>query len=138
MGKYVYNTVMNRWMNNYEFDEYTTSPVFREGYDDPTYMTFRIEFGDWGASVLSRSMINEGISSFVAEKNNYDALPIGLLTCPYVGCPDINSYWQIDTNTDSTVWNDTKNYSAFRYLRSRNEDTRAKYLYYFVNGLFDI
>jgi hypothetical protein len=29
-------------------------------------------------------------------------------------------------------------YSAFQYLRSRNEDTRAKYLYYFVNGLFEI
>jgi len=54
MGKYVYNPIMNRWLNSFDSTEYT-STVFKEGYDDPTYMTFKIEFGDWGASVLDRT-----------------------------------------------------------------------------------
>ncbi|WQJ53514.1 MAG: hypothetical protein [Wendovervirus sonii] len=138
MGKYIYNDVMNRWMNNYEYDEYMSSAAFREGYDDPTYMTFKIEFGDWGASILDRSEIRLGTTVFTAEKNDYDALPIGLLNCPYPGINDGDSYWQNDANNNSINFNDINDYSAFRYLRSRNEDTRAKYLYYFVNGLFEI
>ena len=42
------------------------------GYDDPTYMTFKVEFGDWGASVLPRTMVNNGITAFRAGKADYD------------------------------------------------------------------
>ena len=98
-------------------------------------MTFRIEFGDWGASILDRSIIQTGTTIFSPTKNDYDALPIGLLNCPAPGDGD-EEYWQNDSNYQ--IFNNTRFYSAFQYLRSRNEDTRAKYLYYFVNGLFEI
>ena len=141
-SKYVYNSIMNRWLNTQDYSSGDpkdwTSSVWQEGYDDPTYMTFKVEFGDWGASILDRHVINTGTTSFAAYTNDYDALPIGLLNCPYEGCEDTASYWQTGANEDATIFNNVNSYSAFRYLRSRNEDTRAEYLYYFVNGLFEL
>jgi hypothetical protein len=141
-SKYVYNSIMNRWLNTQDYSSGDpkdwTSSVWQEGYDDPTYMTFKVEFGDWGASILDRHVINTGTTSFAAYTNDYDALPIGLLNCPYEGCEDAASYWQTGANEDATIFNNVNSYSAFRYLRSRNEDTRAEYLYYFVNGLFEL
>ena len=139
MGKLLYNGIMKRWLYGADIDENINkkSAIFKEGYDDPTYMTFRIEFGDWGASVLDRSIIQTGTTVFRPTFNDYDALPIGLLNCPAPGNSD-NTYWQSDSPEDYTNFNNTRMYSAFQYLRSRNEDTRAKYLYYFVNGLFEI
>ncbi len=141
-SKYVYNNVMNRWLNIQDYSgsqpKDWTSSVWKEGYDDPTYMTFKVEFGDWGASILDRHIINSGTTSFAAYINDYDALPIGLLNCPYEGCSDANSYWQTGANSNAEIFNNVNTYSAFRYLRSRNEDTRAEYLYYFVNGLFEL
>lgn len=139
MGKLLYNGIMKRWLYGADIDENINrkSAIFKEGYDDPTYMTFRIEFGDWGASVLDRSIIQTGTTVFRPTFNDYDALPIGLLNCPAPGNSD-NIYWQSDSPEDYTNFNNTRMYSAFQYLRSRNEDTRAKYLYYFVNGLFEI
>lgn len=137
MGKLLYNGIMKRWLYGADIDENINrkSAIFKEGYDDPTYMTFRIEFGDWGASILDRSIIQTGTTVFSPTKNDYDALPIGLLNCPAPGDGD-EEYWQNDSNYQT--FNNTRFYSAFQYLRSRNEDTRAKYLYYFVNGLFEI
>ena len=137
MGKLLYNGIMKRWLYGADIDENINkkSAIFKEGYDDPTYMTFRIEFGDWGASILDRSIIQTGTTIFSPTKNDYDALPIGLLNCPAPGDGD-EEYWQNDSNYQT--FNNTRFYSAFQYLRSRNEDTRAKYLYYFVNGLFEI
>ena len=139
MGKLLYNGIMKRWLYGADIDENINrkSAIFKEGYDDPTYMTFRIEFGDWGASVLDRSIIQTGTTVFRPTFNDYDALPIGLLNCPAPGNSD-NAYWQSDSPEDYTNFNNIRMYSAFQYLRSRNEDTRAKYLYYFVNGLFEI
>ena len=140
--KTIYSGIMNRWLygNDSEFKQFqsiTTTykdGVFKEGYDDPTYMTFKIEFGDWGASVLDRSIIQTGTTVFRPTIADYDALPIGLLNCPYPGGANQDLYWQNDPDS----FNNSGFYSAFAYLRSRNEDTRAKYLYYFVNGLFEI
>ena len=139
MGKLLYNGIMKRWLYGADIDETINkkSAIFKEGYDDPTYMTFRIEFGDWGVSILDRSIIQTGTTVFRPTFNDYDALPIGLLNCPAPGNSD-NIYWQSDSPEDYTNFNNTRMYSAFQYLRSRNEDTRAKYLYYFVNGLFEI
>ena len=134
-GKTVYSSVMNRWIFGTTADN-KKSAIFKEGYDDPTYMTFKIEFGEWGASILNRDLIQSGITEFALSYNDYDQLPIGLLNCPYEGMKNQEQYWQ--TNTNDKVFNNTKFYSAFQYLRSRNEDTRAKYLYYFVNGLYEI
>ena len=139
MGKLLYNGIMKRWLYGADIDETINkkSAIFKEGYDDPTYMTFRIEFGDWGASILDRTIIQTGTTVFRPSFNDYDALPIGLLNCPAPGNSD-NIYWQSDSPEDYTNFNNTRMYSAFQYLRSRNEDTRAKYLHYFVNGLFEI
>ena len=134
-GKAVYSGIMNRWIFGATADGRKSS-IFKDGYDDPTYMTFKVEFGEWGASVLDRSVVQNGLTEFGLSFNDYDQLPVGLLNCPYEGSNNQDKYWQ--TNTDYKVFNNTKFYSAFQYLRSRNEDTRAKYLYYFVNGLYEI
>lgn len=136
-NKAVYSGIMNRWIFGGVLDQ-DGSSIFKDGYDDPTYMTFKVEFGEWGASVLDRSVVQNGLTEFGLNFTNYDQLPAGLLNCPYPGTPNENIYWQTDARNDSTIHNKTKFYSAFQYLRSRNEDTRAKYLYYFVNGLYEI
>lgn len=139
MGKLLYVGSMNKWLNYFDDLPYNKSSVFKEGYDDPTYMTFKIEFGDWGASVLPDSALELGITNFSAEKSDYDALPIGLLNCPKLNGGNIqHDYWQDGASDDARVFNNSTMYSAFKFLRSRNEDTRAKYLYTFVNGLLDI
>lgn len=138
--KILYNSIMKRWLYQGDIDtnpKYKKSVVFKEGYDDPTYMTFKIEFGDWGASILDRSVLQLGTTEFRPYINDYDALPIGLLNCPQPDNSD-TKYWQNEAFQDVQIFNKVDMYSAFQYLRSRNEDTRAKYLYYFVNGLFEI
>jgi len=70
-------------------------------------------------------------------KSDYDMLPFGLLNAPSA-TNNNNSYWQNDAGTDTNTFNKADLYSAFAYLRSRNEDVRAEYLYYFVNGLFEV
>ena len=106
MGKLLYNGIMKRWLYGADIDENINrkSAIFKEGYDDPTYMTFRIEFGDWGASVLDRSIIQTGTTVFRPTFNDYDALPIGLLNCPAPGNSD-NAYWQSDSPEDYTNFN---------------------------------
>ena len=136
-GKTIYNSILNRWIFGTTADN-KKSAIFKEGYDDPTYMTFKIEFGDWGASILKRSLIQGGITEFALSFNDYDQLPMGLLNCPYEGMENQEQYWQTNAVDNYKVFNKTKFYSAFQYLRSRNEDTRAKYLYYFVNGLYEL
>ena len=136
-NKTVYSSIMNRWIFGASADG-KKSAVFKDGYDDPTYMTFKIEFGEWGASILDRSIVQNGITEFGLSFNDYDQLPMGLLNCPYEGASNQEIYWQENVKDDYKVFNNTKLYSAFQYLRSRNEDTRAKYLFYFVNGLYEI
>lgn len=76
---------------------------------------------------------------FNATHSDFDALPIGLLNCPAPGTDDANStYWQDGAGSDGNVFNNAPVYSAFQWLRSRNEDVRAEYLYAFVNGLMEI
>lgn len=145
MVKSVYSKILNKWLYGADIDDISNgkfteghSVVFQEGYDDPTYLTFKIEFGDWGASVLDRSLTQPNTTSFGLSTTNYDELPLGLLNCPYVGSENEEYYWQNNATGNADTFNNTKMYSAFQYLRSRNEDTRAKYLFYFVNGLYEI
>lgn len=63
MSRVVYSPVMNRWYNYFD-EKLPKSSVFLEGYDDPTYHTFRVEFGDWGASVLDPAVMNMGITNY--------------------------------------------------------------------------
>lgn len=133
LTKLLFNDVQKRWMFGVE-DGQTgkKSALFKDNLDDPTFMTFKIEFGDWGTSVLDRKITQNGTLN-LGLVNNYDELPIGLLNCPELDSGDVN--W---TNESVQAFNNTKEYSAYKYLRSRNEDARARYLLYFVNGLFEI
>lgn len=141
MSSKLFSPTINRWIsikNNNETVGNYTDQVFKNGYDDPTYLTFKIEFGDWGASVLGRNAIEKGTSAFKVINADYDQLPIGLLNCPAPNDGIDQNYWQLNAANNSTTFNDTNVYSAFSYLRSRNEDIRAEYMYYFVNGLLEI
>jgi len=147
MGKIIYNNVMGRWMMTKDVLKVTAKDsVFRldcdrdghGGYDDPTYLTFKVEFGDWGASVLPRQVLDLGVTTFNALYADYDQLPIGLLNCPPIGDIHDSTVWQDEASMNSYIFNETPTYSAFTYLRSRNEDVRAEYIYHFVNALMDI
>ena len=70
-GKTVYNGILNRWIFGTTADGRKSS-IFKDGYDDPTYMTFKIEFGEWGASVLDRSIVQNGLTEFGLAFNDYD------------------------------------------------------------------
>ena len=57
LTKLLFNDVQKRWMFGVE-DGQTgkKSALFKDNLDDPTFMTFKIEFGDWGTSVLDRKI----------------------------------------------------------------------------------
>ena len=100
--------------------------VFRKGFNDPTYRTFRIEFGEWGASILD-NLDNSPVSFRGIKYADYDTYPAGLLDTTYI-------------NKNNNVANNQfeHSYSAYRYLKNRNEDTRAEYLRQFIVGLYEI
>jgi hypothetical protein len=51
MGQLVaFDVETNRWYNESVNDGDFQSQIFEQGYDDPTYMTFKLEFGGWGYS----------------------------------------------------------------------------------------
>jgi hypothetical protein len=51
MGQLVaFDVETNRWYNESVNDGDFQSQIFAQGYDDPTYMTFKLEFGGWGYS----------------------------------------------------------------------------------------
>lgn len=145
MSRILFDPTMQKWLygdltrsKNGTLSGTSGSSVFYDYYDDPTYMTFKIEFGDWGASVLDRNVLNLGVTTFQAQQATYDQLPVGLLNCPSGSGNKDASFWQNQASMNAEIFNNTVTYSAFTYLRSRNEDIRAEYLFYFVNGLFDI
>ena len=70
-SKSVYSSIMNRWIFGVNATGKSSS-IFKDGYDDPTYMTFKVEFGDWGASILDRSIVQNGITEFGLAFNDYD------------------------------------------------------------------
>ena len=108
------------------------SEVFKQGYEDPTYMTFRVEFGEWGASVLHRSVFTmHGGMVLNSQHQDYDQLPNGLLDLHFI---------QEDTQQQYPFYtfNNQSYYNAYNYLMQRNEDARAEYLKAFVTGLYEI
>jgi len=55
--KRMYSPIMNKWLFGYSEDPNSDGLTFKGGYEDPTYLTFKVEFGDWGASILDREII---------------------------------------------------------------------------------
>ena len=88
---------------------------------------FKIEFGDWGNSLLDLETIrNQQVTSKSSNVyfEDYDQFPMGLL--------DLD-FREFKNNTD---WNIQTSYNANNYLLNNNEDARAQYIQQFVKGLY--
>ena len=124
MGKLIipFDPVMMRWLNESSSDEsyQETSSIFENGYDDPTYMTFRIEFGGWGASTIPSldtfklmqriNTVNPdgGISKTTPTNYRYDDYPCGLL--------DLNFADDSIIAYPGYAFNNQVSYNAYNYL----------------------
>ena len=65
MSRCLYDNITNTWYNYFDDkNKSLLSSIWKEGYDDPTYLTFKVEFGDWGASVLHRDVLDLGVTTF--------------------------------------------------------------------------
>lgn len=138
-----FDNVTMRWLNEMSGDpglqnSYGASNTFKSGYEDPTYMTFRIEFGGWGASTMSKEAFREiqrtnSRSSDSIRKVysfNYDDYPQGLL--------DLNFAKHEIKDFPYYGFNEQGTYNAYNWLLHRNEDARAAYMKAFIEGLYEI
>lgn len=145
MGKIItpFDPVTMRWLNEASQDStyQEQSNTFESGYEDPTYMTFRIEFGGWGATTIPsldtfklmqriNTISPDGLSKTAGTNFRYDDFPSGLLDLNFADI-SIKTY-------PGYSFNHQTSYNAYNYLLMRNEDTRAEYLKQFVEGLYDI
>lgn len=117
-----------------EYGSASNNDVFFDGFEDPTHLTFKVEFGEFGASVTDSATLaaiqRTGLASNVYYMD-YDQFPMGLL--------DLN-YGELSGTgrgaTSSVKFGDQETYNAVNYLLNRNEDRRAQYLRDFVDGLY--
>ena len=120
--------IRKRFHMGNEFGTASSNDVFFDGYEDPAFLTFKIEFGEWGASISQDSEIAEGqrLSLYSGvHQSDYDVMPMGLL----------------DLNFDETREGDIasyESYNAVNFLTNRNQDRRAQYLAQFVKGLYTV
>lgn len=113
---------MLRFLKGNEFGTQSSNSVFPMGFDDPTHLTFKVEFGEWGASIMSDDeILNLQVNSYDSGVYymDYDQFPMGLLSL-----------------ARSENFQDIQTYSSFSYLWNRNEDRRAQYIYDFVDGIY--
>ena len=123
------NEIMERFHMGNEYGTDMSSEVFRPGFEDPTRLMFKVEFGDWGCSVLDTETIKNQQKTSLYNNiyyEDYDQFPMGLL--------DLN-FLEFD-NTEN--WSNQEHYNTYNYLMNRNEDARASYIKTFVQGLYEI
>ena len=123
------NEIMERFHMGNEYGSGMSSEVFRSGFEDPTRLMFKVEFGDWGCSVLDTETIKNQQKTSLYNNiyyEDYDQFPMGLL--------DLN-FLEFD-NTEN--WSNQEHYNTYNYLMNRNEDARASYIKTFVQGLYEI
>ena len=123
------NEIMKRFHMGNEYGTGMSSEVFRSGFEDPTRLMFKVEFGDWGCSVLDTETIKNQQKTSLYNNiyyEDYDQFPMGLL--------DLN-FLEFD-NTEN--WSNQEHYNTYNYLMNRNEDARASYIKTFVQGLYEI
>ena len=123
------NDVMKRFHLGNEYGSQSSNTVFTPGFEDPTRLMFKIEFGEWGASLLDLETIRaQQVTSKFSNVyyEDYDQFPMGLLNLDF------------DDFNGNTSWNDQKSYNTYNYLMNRNEDARASYIKQFVQGLYVI
>lgn len=74
---------MLRFLKGNEFGTQSSNSVFPMGFDDPTHLTFKVEFGEWGASIMSDDeILNLQVNSYDSGVYymDYDQFPMGLLS----------------------------------------------------------
>ena len=123
------NEIMKRFHMGNEYGTGMSSEVFRSGFEDPTRLMFKVEFGDWGCSVLDTETIKNQQKTSLYNNiyyEDYDQFPMGLL--------DLNFLEFNDTEN----WSNQEHYNTYNYLMNRNEDARASYIKTFVQGLYEI
>lgn len=116
------------WLNPYEYNKYG---FFDSDYEEPTFLTFKLEFGNWGASMNSDSEDRLIWESNKINYQSYDDMPMALFdpnyTKPnYHGTPNYSNFSAITS------------YSAVDYLYRINEDVRAEYLATFIKGWYEL
>jgi hypothetical protein len=58
VGRWVGATdVLRRFRLGNEWGSGSNNEVFVDGFEDPTFLTFKIEFGEWGASLCDNNTI---------------------------------------------------------------------------------
>lgn len=125
-GRFTPETIHRFRLGN-EFGSASYNDIFLDGFEDPAHLTFKVEFGEWGASILTDSEIsatqNKALDRHV-DYMDYDQMPMGLL--------DLNfKYKEFASMNQET-------YNSYNYLCNKNEDRRAQYLRDFVEGLYTI
>ena len=123
------NEIMERFHMGNEYGTDMSSEVFRPGFEDPTRLMFKVEFGDWGCSVLDTETIKNQQKTSLYNNiyyEDYDQFPMGLL--------DLN-FLEFDNKEN---WSNQEHYNTYNYLMNRNEDARASYIKTFVQGLYEI
>lgn len=123
------NEIMERFHMGNEYGTDMSSEVFRPGFEDPTRLMFKVEFGDWGCSVLDTETIKNQQKTSLYNNiyyEDYDQFPMGLLDLNFL---EFN-------NTEN--WSNQEHYNTYNYLMNRNEDARASYIKTFVQGLYEI
>ena len=93
------------------------SLYFNNDYEEPTYLGFKIEFGDLGASLLSESVMRSQ-SSYLSNSvsMDYAAFPCGLMDLNFVNNPsdtinmfssantDAAYHFEVDTKEPKRAW----------------------------------
>ena len=114
--------------------EFAKNGIFNSAYEDPTYLTFKVEFGGWGRS--QKELVNANVYVDDAEYNNvwdanFDDYPMGLFDMNFQLPNDADDSYYSKTDTYGTV----SRYNAVNWLYTRHEDMRAEYLKTFIEGL---
>lgn len=120
--------ILKRFRFGNEWGTTSANDVFAPGFEDPTHLSFKIEFGEWGGSISDMSTIRaiqkSSYSSSVINAN-YDQFPMGLF--------DLNFQ-----NPGNMRFNDQTTYNAYNFLLNRNEDRRAQFIKDFIEGFYTI
>ena len=121
--------IIRRFRMGNENGSAVSNEQFIDGFDDPAHLTFKVEFGEWGASILTEDEVRSkqqstGNGTSNLNYTDYDEMPMGLLDLNFSGA----EYAGIAQTS----------YNAQRYLMNRNEDRRAQYIKDFVQGLYTI
>lgn len=140
------NSIRNTYLSGFfnEGNSKFTPNVFSRLFDEPTYLTFRIEFNfdnsvynstsymDYLPEPLLTLNTNKGSDSFKSPSEYYQTNDVDLA---------INSLIQendYDFNQSNGISNNV-NYSTYDYLRNAlGESRRADMLFLFVNSLKDV